>query len=367
MARFIHQLKQWPEFIWDYELLMLALMDVRFRQGRLLGRIEALGFELRDEAFLKTLTIDVIKTSEIEGEFLNLEEVRSSVARRLGMDVARMVPSSRDVDGIVDVIADATQNAQMPLTKERLFNWHAALFPTGRSGMYPITVGDYRKKGNGPMQVVSGAMGFERVHVEAPDSSLVEYEMDSFLDWFNDHQMIDPVLKAAVAHLWFIMIHPFDDGNGRLARAIADLQLAKADGVNQRFYSMSSQLRIERKMYYEMLESTQKGDLDITLWLFWFLECLKSTLENTEVTLSKVLEKASFWETNKQTVLNVRQVDMVNRLLDDFHGKLTSSKWAKMQKCSQDTALRDIHDLVNKHVLLKEESGGRSTSYHIKQ
>lgn len=365
MIRFIHQLKQWPEFIWDYELLMLALMDVRFRQGRLLGRMEALGFELRDEAFLKTLTIDVIKTSEIEGEFLNLEEVRSSVARRLGMNVAGMVPSPRDVDGVVDVIADATQNAQKPLTKERLFNWHAALFPTGRSGMYPITVGDYRKEGNGPMQVVSGAMGFERVHFEAPDSSLVEYEMDLFLDWFNDHQLIDPVVKAAVAHLWFITIHPFDDGNGRLARAIADLQLAKADGVNQRFYSMSSQLRIERKMYYEMLESTQKGNLDITSWLLWFLECLKRTLENTEVNLSKVLEKAKFWERNKQTVLNVRQVNMVNRLLDDFQGKLTSSKWATMQKCSQDTALRDIHDLVNKNILMKEESGGRSTSYYI--
>lgn len=363
MSQFIHQQTDWPNFTWDYELLMLALMDVRFRQGRLLGKMEALGFELRDEAFLKTLTVDVLKTSEIEGEFLNLEEVRSSVARRLGMDVVGMVPSPRDVDGVVDVLVDATRNAQAPLTKERLCNWHAALFPTGRSGMHLITVGDYRQEGNGPMQVVSGAMGKERVHFEAPDTFLVELNMETFLDWFNDQQPIDPVIKAAVAHLWFLTIHPFDDGNGRLARAIADLQLAKADGVNQRFYSMSSQLRLERKKYYEMLESTQKGGLDITRWLVWFLDCLQRTLENTEETLAKVLTKANFWERNKQTLLNPRQVKMINRLLDDFQGKLSSSKWAKMQKCSQDTALRDIQDLVQKQILVKENSGGRSTSY----
>lgn len=366
MSFYVHQRKDWPHFYWDNEVLVLKLSEVRNRQGRLLGKMEALGFDLQNEALLKTLSSDVLYSSQIEGENFNSEEVRSSVARKLGMEYAGMVDSNRFVDGVSEVMVDATKNAHLPLTKERLFAWHAALFPTGRSGMFTITVGDYRKDDKGPMQVVSGAMGFERVHFEAPKSERVEVEMSQFLDWFNADLPLDGVLKAALAHFWFVTVHPFDDGNGRLARAIADMQLAKSEHVNQRFYSMSSQLLKERKAYYQQLEFSQKGDLDVTAWLSWFLDCLQRTLDNTEESLSKVLLKARFWEKHQKTVMNQRQVDMLNKLLDDFKGNLTTSKWAKMQKCSQDTALRDVQDLLKKDVLRKDDAGGRSTNYVLK-
>jgi Fic family protein len=327
--------------------------------------MEALGFELRNEALLDTLTLDVLKSSEIEGEYLSPEQVRSSIARRLGMEIAGSVESDRHVDGVVEMMLDATQNCFKPLTTERLFDWHAALFPTGRSGMHKMTVADWRKDAMGPMQVVSGAIGKEKVHFQAPDAKLVEHEMRVFLDWFNNNTSTDPVIKAAVAHLWFVTIHPFEDGNGRITRALTDMLLARSDQSNQRYFSMSAQIRIERKRYYEILEHTQKGNLDITAWIQWFLNCLIHALKSTDTVLSSVLFKASFWAKHSSTPMNERQKKLLNKLLDGFDGKLTSSKWAKMAKCSKDTAIRDINDLIGKNILRKEEAGGRSTNYEL--
>jgi Fic family protein len=321
-----------------------------------------LGFRLQEEAMLTTLTLDVLKTSEIEGELLNKEQVRSSIARRLGLEVSGLVDSSRNVDGIVEVMLDATQHYSLPLTEGRLFGWHAALFPTGHSGMYKIEVAKFR---SGEMQVVSGAMGKEKVHYEAPKGGLVEMEMTKFLQWFNNGAQVDPVLKAAIAHFWFVTIHPFDDGNGRIARAVADMQLTRSDGSPQRFYSMSNQILTERKKYYQILEKTQRRDSDITEWLVWFLSCLERALQNSEDILNAVLVKARFWERHKQTNLNERQRLIINKLLDGFDGKLTSSKWGKIAKVSSDTALRDIQDLMGKGILQKEAQGGRSTSYEL--
>lgn len=336
-------------------------------QGRILGRMEFLGFDLRNEATLETLTLDVLKSTEIEGEYLNPDQVRSSIARRLGMEIAGSVESDRNVDGIVEMMIDATQHCFKPLSAERLFDWHAALFPTGRSGMYKITVAAWRNDSTGPMQVVSGAMGKEKVHYQAPDSSLLESEMSRFLDWFNTASEYDLVLKAAIAHLWFVSIHPFDDGNGRIARALTDMLLAQSDKSSQRFYSMSAQIRIERKQYYEILEKTQKGNLDITDWIKWFLNCLINALNATDNILNRVLFKADFWNRHAKTGLNERQKKLLNRILDGFEGKLTSSKWAKIAKCSKDTAIRDINDLISKNILKKEEAGGRSTNYELKE
>ncbi len=365
MPTFIHERKDWTDFTWDSDALLPLLGSVRHLQGRLMGRMAALGFEFRQEAFLETLTDDVLKTSEIEGEFLEPEQVRSSLARRLGMDIAGLTPSDRHVDGVVEMMLDATREFSKPLTAERLFDWHAALFPTGRSGMYKINVGQWRSDETGPMQVVSGAMGREQVHFQAPDAGRLEAEMPLFLDWFNAEQPLDPVLKSGIAHLWFVTIHPFDDGNGRIARAIADLQLSKAEVSPQRFYSMSAQIRAQRNEYYRLLEKTQRGSSDTTEWLHWFLECLQNALLAADATLERVLAKARFWEKHATTILNQRQVLLLNRLLDGFEGKLTSSKWAKIAKCSSDTALRDIADLMNKGVLEKDEGAGRSTSYSL--
>ena len=301
------------------------------------------------------------------GEFLNPDQVRSSIARKLGMEISGSVESDRDVDGVVEMMLDATQNCFKPLTADRLFDWHAALFPTARSGMYKITVADWRKDSTGPMQVVSGAMGMEKVHFQAPDSSLVEEEMKLFLDWFNNNVKTDLVLKAATAHLWFITIHPFEDGNGRIARALTDMLLAQSDKSNQRFYSMSAQIRIQRKEYYEMLENTQKGNLDITEWIKWFLNCLINSLKSTDSVLVRVLFKADFWTKHSKILINERQNKLLNKLLDGFDGKLTSSKWAKIAKCSKDTAIRDINDLIDKDILQKESAGGRSTNYELKK
>lgn len=363
---YIHEYKEWPAFGWSQERLADRLASVRHRQGRLIGRMEGLGFHLRAEAVLQTLTEEVLKSSEIEGELLDKEQVRSSLARRLGMDIAGLVPADRDVEGVVEMMLDATQNYTAPLTKERLFAWHAALFPTGRSGMRRITVGAWRTKASGPMQVVSGPIGREHVHFEAPDAERVDEEMRAFLDWFEGDVAIDPVIKAGVAHLWFVTIHPFEDGNGRIARAVADLALTRSEGTPQRFYSMSAQIRLERNAYYDMLEATQKGDLDITAWLEWFLDCLNRAFDAAETILASVMRKARFWDSRAGERLNTRQRMMINRLLDGFEGKLTSSKWAKLAKCSQDTALRDIDDLLQRGVLVKDAAGGRSTSYSLR-
>lgn len=367
MAQYIHHLEQWPAFRWDEALLATSLAAVRYRQGRLLGQMQAQGFAFQAEAVLVTLTEDVLKSSEIEGEILDRDQVRSSIARRRGMDIGGLVPSDRSVEGVVEMMLDATQNHQALLTPDRLFGWHAALFPTGRSGMTKITVGDWRTVASGPMEVVSGPFGRERVHYEAPAAGQLPRLMGAFLDWFNADQPIDPVIKAAVAHLWFVTIHPFDDGNGRIARAIADMALARSEGTSQRFYSMSAQIRVERRGYYAILEATQKGDLDINDWLMWFLKCLDAAFDGAEVILERVLHKARFWNAMEGHSLNDRQRAMLNRLIDGLEGKLTSSKWAVLSKTSPDTALRDIGDLVEKGILSKDPGGGRSTSYSLSE
>ena len=364
-ARYIHELKDWPKFRWDQLRLAERLAAVRHRQGRLIGRMEGLGFTLRAEAVLQTLTEEVIKSSEIEGEVLDKDQVRSSIARRLGMDIGALTPAERNVEGVVEMMLDATQKFDTPLTAERLFGWHAALFPTGRSGMTRIKVGAWRGDSSGPMQVVSGPMGREKVHYEAPAAKSLSREMRAFLAWFNSPPSTDPVLKAGIAHLWFVTIHPFDDGNGRIARAIADMALARSENSPQRFYSMSAQIRAERKAYYDILEATQKGDLDITDWLEWFLGCLDRAFEGAETILAVVLKKARFWELHAGESFNDRQRKILNRLLDGFEGKLTSSKWATIGKTSQDTASRDIDDLVKRKILIRDPAGGRSTSYSL--
>ena len=366
MSVYIHQLKNWPRFQWQQERLARQVAAVRHRQGRLLGRMEGLGFKLRAEATLCTLTEDVIKSSEIEGEILDRDRVRSSLASRLGIDIGALPPPDRHVEGVVDMILDATEKFAEPLTDERLFGWHAALFPTGRSGLTKITVGAWRTGQAGPMQVVSGPEGRRRVHFEAPEAARLDEDMRAFLDWFNsDIGAVDPVLKSAIAHLWFVTVHPFEDGNGRIARAIADQQLARSENSKQRFYSMSAQIRQERKAYYDILEATQKGDLDITPWLEWFLGCLDRAFDGAETILGSVLRKAKFWELHAGESFNDRQRKILNRLMDGFEGKLTSSTWAKIAKTSQDTAGRDIDDLVKRGILIKDAAGGRSTSYSL--
>lgn len=362
---YIHQLKEWPSFVWDAEAILVRLGQVRHRQGRILGLMSSAGFKLQENAVLDTLTLDVTKSSEIEGEKLNTDQVRSSIARRLGIELAGAVHADRNVDGVVEMMLDATQNYTDDLTEDRLFDWHAALFPTGRSGMHKITVAALRTPQAGPVQVVSGAMGKEKVHFEAPEAGRLPVEMDSFLNWFNAESTTDAVLKAAIAHLWFVTIHPFDDGNGRITRAITDMQLARADGTPQHFYSMSAQILKERATYYAMLEQTQKGSLDISPWLSWFLDCLFHAMDFTEETLSAVANRTQFLERNRGILLNSRQQYMVSVLPDEFYGKLTSTKWAKMTKSSQDTALRDIQDLIEKGILEKEPGGGRNTTYAL--
>lgn len=367
MKAYIHQNDNWPTFTWESDKIVNLLGEARNLQGRLIGKMESLGFDLRNEALLETLTLDVLKSSEIEGEYLNPEQVRSSIARKLGIEISGSVESDRNVDGVVEMMLDATQNCFKSLTSERLFDWHAALFPTGRSGIFKIIVASWRKDTTGPMQVVSGALGKEKVHFQAPDSSLIENEMNQFLSWFNNNSKIDLVIKAAIAHLWFVTIHPFEDGNGRITRALTDMLLAQSDKSNQRFYSMSAQIRIERKGYYEILEKTQKGSLNITEWMKWFLNCLINALKATESVLNNVLFKANFWSNHAKTSINERQQKILNKLIDGFEGKLTSSKWAKITKCSKDTAIRDINDLITKNILQKEVAGGRSTNYELKK
>lgn len=364
---YIHERSDWPKFRWSIEKLATLLAEVRHQQGKILGKMGALGFSVQSEAVLENLTLNVVKSSEIEGDLLDSDQVRSSIARRLGMDISRMVHADRHVEGVVEMMLDATQHFNKQLTSERLYGWQAALFPTGRSGLHRITVGKWRTGQNGPMQVVSGAYGKEKIHFQAPDAASLPKEMKAFLYWFNHEQKLDPVLKAAIAHVWFVTIHPFEDGNGRIARAIADMQLARADKTSQRFYSMSAQIRMERNDYYNMLENTQKGSLDITAWIEWFLGCLARALASIEGTMKNVNRKAQFWEEAGGKEINTRQRILLNKLLDGFDGKLNTSKWAKIAKCSTDTALRDIQDLIDKNILVKEEAGGRSTSYVLNE
>ena len=362
MARYIYEYKNWPEFTWDERKISVILGKVRHLQGKVFGQMQGLGFSIKEETILSTLTLDVLKSSEIEGEFLNYEQVRSSIAQRLGLEYGGMVHVDRNVEGVVEMTLDATQRYDSPLDHERIFGWHAALFPTGWSCMHRIVTGRYR---DGEMQVVSGPMGREKVHFQAPSPKLVKEEMDAFLNWLNQESQIDGVLKAAIAHFWFIIIHPFDDGNGRIARAISDMFLARSEDSPQRFYSLSSQILTEKKAYYAILQEVQHSSGDITEWLAWFLNCLYRALVATEETLKRVLRKADFWDAHKETALNSRQRLMLNKLLDGFKGKLKSSKWAKIAKCSSDTALRDIKDLIEKGILQQEEPGGRSTNYEL--
>ena len=359
---YIYEQKNWPKFAWDTELITKILGSVRHRQGKILGQMQALGFQIQEETMLKALTMDVMKSSEIEGELLNPEQVRSSIARRLGIEIAGAIPSERNVEGIVEMMLDATQQYTIPLTEERLFDWHAALFPTGRSGMHKIKTAAWR---DDIMQVTSGPMGKERVHFEAPAASKVPREMSLFLEWIEKEQNLDLVLKAGLAHLWFVTIHPFDDGNGRIARALTDMLLAQADKSPQRFYSMSAQIQAERNEYYDILENTQKGDLDITPWLIWFLDCLIRSMDQTDETIAKTMVRAQFWETHKETLLNARQQKILQLLLDNFYGNLNVSKYAKIVKTSTDTALRDLQDLVKKDII-EQLGSGRSTSYRLK-
>ena len=359
---YIYEQKNWPKFAWNTELITKILGSVRHRQGKILGQMQALGFQIQEETMLKALTMDVMKSSEIEGELLNPEQVRSSIARRLGIEIAGAIPSERNVEGIVEMMLDATQQYTIPLTEERLFDWHAALFPTGRSGMHKIKTAAWR---DDVMQVTSGPMGKERVHFEAPAASKVPREMSLFLEWIEKEQNLDLVLKAGLAHLWFVTIHPFDDGNGRIARALTDMLLAQADKSPQRFYSMSAQIQAERNEYYDILENTQKGDLDITPWLIWFLDCLIRSMDQTDETIAKTMVRAQFWETHKETLLNARQQKILQLLLDNFYGNLNVSKYAKIVKTSTDTALRDLQDLVKKDII-EQLGSGRSTSYRLK-
>jgi Fic family protein len=368
---YIWQARDWPSWRHDLAALAQSLADVCRAQGLLMGRLADVGMALRDQASLSVLTEDVIKTSEIEGEHLSVESVRSSIARRLGVDIGALAPVDRHVEGVVEMVLDATANSKAPVTRDRLFGWHAALFPTGYSGLVRINVGGWRDDATGPMQVVSGPLGRQRVHFEAPQpADALESDTRRFLTWANSESTEPPLIKAGLAHLWFVTLHPFDDGNGRIARAVGDLFLARADGSPQRFYSLSSQIQREREAYYDILERTQKQSLDVTEWLAWFLETLHRAVDQAQHTLDAVLAKTRFWQrwaAPGSAPLNERQVKLVNRLLDGFEGKLTSSKWAAIAQCSPDTALRDITDLLARGVLRKSDAGGRSTSYELER
>jgi Fic family protein len=362
---YIWQSSDWPNWSYDLGALAHQISEVSLKQGMLLGRVIDLGLDLRAEASLSTLTEDVVKTSEIEGEHLDPHSVRSSIARRLGIHIGGLAPTDRHVEGVVEMVLDATSNYQEPLSQERLFAWHAALFPTGDSVLTPITIGNWRNDLSGPMQVVSGAIGKERVHFEAPSAGVLNAEISRFIQWANEKNTIPPIIKAGIAHLWFVTIHPFDDGNGRIARAIGDLFLSRADNTPQRFYSLSAQIQQERKAYYKILEETQKGSLDITKWLRWFLGTLYRAISEAEHNLETIHYKSRFWQHWASHALNDRQIKLLHRLLDGFDGKLTSNKWSLIGKCSMDTALRDINELIALGILEKMPSGGRSTSYQL--
>ena len=364
---YIYEKKNWPNFTWNKEAVNLLLQPLKYDQGYLLGKMENLGFSIQMQAILETMTHEVIKTSEIEGEILNGEEVRSSIARHLGLDITGLLPADRQVDGVVEMLLNATKKYSERLTEQRLYQWHAMLFQNGLSGMQIITPGIFRTDKNSPMQVVSGYYGKEKIHFQAPDAQDISDQITLFLNWFNGSQTsLDPIIKAAIAHVWFVTIHPFEDGNGRMTRAITEMSLARAENLANRFYSMSTQIRKQRKSYYEELEKTQKGDLDITPWICWFLKCLHQAINQSDIVLLHILNKSKFWKRHASTLLNARQITMLNKLFDGFSGKLTSSKWAKMMKCSQDTAARDLNNLLQLEILIKSNVGGRSTAYLLK-
>lgn|SRR5574344_97006 len=363
-AVYIWQNENWPQFTWDNGKLINLLSEVRYLQGHIGGLAGSLGFEAQNNTSLDMMTEDVLRSSEIEGVLLNADRVRSSLARHLGIETGGLPEPDHYTEGVVQVMIDAVHNNSTPLSDDRLFGWHAALFPNGRSGLYKITVAAYRV-GEEPMQVVSGAFGKEKVHYEAPPSSAVPGMMQDLLSWIEEDKSTDAVMKAAIAHFWFVAIHPFDDGNGRLARTITDMLLTRADGMNQRYYSMSAEILKDRNNYYQVLETTSKGNLDITSWLEWFLNTMKKAIISSEASIGRVLEKSRFWETHRSVPMNERQIKIVNRLWDGFDGKLNTSKWAKMTKTSQATALRDISDLVEKDILRRSDEGGRSTSYEL--
>jgi Fic family protein len=363
---YIYEQSNWPIFEWNSETLLPLLSMVRNSQGKLIGKMGMLGFELRSEANLEILTLEIVKSTEIEGEDLDKQQVRSSIARKLGLNISGLIYSERHVDGIVDLMIDATKNYDKELTRERLFSWHSALFPNGRSGRYRIIAGQWRDDSTGPMQVVSGSLGKEKVHYQAPHALKIENEMTLFFDWFNREKKTDLVFKAAIAHLWFVTIHPFEDGNGRISRALSDMLLSQSDEQSYRFYSMSTQIRKERNSYYEILEKTQKGGMDITRYLEWFLNSLLNAIKYSDVILEKIIYKHYFWTKNAKLNLNSRQIKILNMLMDDFIGVLNTTKWANIGKCSQDTALRDIQDLIEKEILIKSDQGGRSTKYELK-
>jgi len=362
---YIYQKSEWPAFTWNNDAILPVLSIARNKQGRLLGKIGALGFDLRNQANLEILTTEVLKSTEIEGEILNKDQVRSSIAIRLGLEIDYPKYSHRNVDGIVDLMVDATSNFEKLLTEERLFSWHSALFPEGKSGLRRIVAGNWRNDSKGPMQVISGIVGREKVHFQAPEAIRVQHEISLFLDWFNFENNTDYLIKAAIAHLWFVTIHPFEDGNGRISRAVSEMLLARSDEQSHRFYSMSAQLKKERSSYYHILETTQKGNLDLTEWIDWFLKCLLRAIESSDQLLKKIIYKHNFWVAHVNTDLNDRQRRMINLLLDDFEGILNTTKWSKITKCSQDTALRDIQELIRTGILVKSNRGGRSTSYEM--
>lgn len=362
MEKFIYEYNDWNSFTWDEKTIQLLLGKVRLLQGKIIGQLETFGFTLKEETNFSNLTLDVIKSSEIEGENLNQEQVRSSIAKRLGVEYNDIVHVDRDVEGIVEIMLDATQNYNSELTHERILAWHASLFPTGRSGLEKINAGEYRNK---EMQIVSGPLGREKVHYIAPKPMNVKKEMDTFLNWINEENNIDGVIKSAIAHFWFIIIHPFDDGNGRIARAISDMLLARSEDNSYRYYSLSNQILNEKKEYYRTLQYVQHSEKDITTWIEWFLKCLHTALENSNSLLCNIKKKYNFWELHKTKNLNSRQRLMLNKLLEGFEGKLRTSKWAKITKCSRDTALRDIKELVEYGILKQEKSGGRSTNYTL--
>lgn len=362
--RYIYQNTYWNSFTWCGDKVTNLLFNIQKAQGYLLGKMDALGFDIKNNATLNILTENILKSSEIEGEMLNKEQVRSSVARKLGLDFDSKINIERNIEGVVEMMLDATQNFNQQLSEERLFGWHAALFPTGYSGMYKIEIGQYRTDKNGPMQVVSGYQGKEKVHYEAPAAVNLKKEMDDLIEYINNNNEDHLLIKAAIVHLWFATLHPFEDGNGRIARALTDMILARQDNSKYRFYSMSSQIQKERKAYYAILEKTQKGSMDITSWIIWFLENLLNAINSSEVILSQILRKAEFWQKHNNLIFNERQKNILNRYMDDFKGNLTTSKWAKMSNCSQDTATRDISDLINKKIL-KKVGVGRNTHYRI--
>jgi Fic family protein len=365
MPKYIYERPDFPDFYWDSEKILAPLSEVRFMQGRFSGKIQSLGFDIQQESNLLLLEKEIITSSQIEGEIYKPEEVRSSIAKRTGAAYDSNQPTNRNIDGFVDLLLDATQNYATVISKERLFNWHGALFPTGRSGLYTIKTAQWRKDEKGPMQVVSGGFGNEKVHYEAPTASLIPNLMIAFLDWLNTESQQDLIIKTGIAHLWFLTIHPFEDGNGRIARAISESILAKSENDAMRFYSLSSQILKNKKDYYLLLEQSQKGNLDCTNWLLWFLETLKKAIIQSEEIISTVLQKANFWKNHEKTILSPRQQKMLEILWNDFEGNLTTKKWSLLTKCSDDSALRDINDLILKGILYKEDKGSRSTSYKI--